>query len=181
MLHLIFQFLSVEGNHLIEVDLLATRQDADLAAIFGVLGTSQHGGAQLCALCEVLLIVHGMAEAQPGIAGNGQAGQGFQQADRPVPPLILQILMFQLPVPRQRNGQFRPLQLVFRQFLRDIHPVGTHTHGDQGVVVPFLGGRHHADVNMDVRRRQLSSWNTFSNSPKYCWMCPSTASISSSV
>ena len=25
------------------------------------------------------------------------------------------------------------------------------------------------------------SWNTFSNLPKYCWMCPSTASISSSV
>ena len=53
---------------------------------------SQNGGAQLCVLCKVLLIVHGMAETQPSIAGNGQSGQGFQQADGPVPPLILQIL-----------------------------------------------------------------------------------------
>ena len=74
---LIFQFIPVERNHLIEVDLLAARQDADLAAIFSVLGACQNGGAQLCALCKVLLIVHGMAEAQPGIAGNGQAGQCF--------------------------------------------------------------------------------------------------------
>ena len=31
----------------------------------------------------------------------------------------------------------RPLQLVFGQFLRDIHPVGTHTHRNQRVVIPF--------------------------------------------
>ena len=91
MLHLIFQFIPVERDHLIEVDLLAIRQDADLAAIFGVLGTGQHGGAKLCVLCKVILIVHGMAKAQPGIAGNGKSGQGFQQANGPVPPLVLQI------------------------------------------------------------------------------------------
>ena len=155
MRHLIFQFLSVEGDHLIEVDLLAARQDANLAAIFGVLWACQNGSAQLCALCKVLLIVHGMAEAQPGIAGNGQASQGFQQADWPIPPLILQILALQLPVSRQRDGKFRPLQLVFGQLLRHIHPMSAHTHGDQGVVVPLLGGRHHADVHMDVGGRKL--------------------------
>ena len=181
---LVFQFIPVERDHLIEVDLLATGQDTDLAAIFGILGTGQNGSAQLCILCKVLFIVHGMAEAQPSIAGNGQAGQGFQQTNGPVPPLIFQILTLQLPVPRQRDGKFRPLQLVFRQFFGHIHPVSAHTHGDQGVVVPFLGGRHHADVHVDVRGRQLMEHIleiTFSKSPKYCWMCPSMASISSSV
>ena len=152
---LIFQFIPVERNHLIEVDLLATRQDADLAAIFGILGTSQNGGAQLCVLCKILLIVHGMAEAQPGIAGNGKAGQGFQQANGPVPPLILHRFLNQLPVRRQRDSQLRPLQLVFCQFFRHIHPVSTHTHGDQGIIVPLLSGRHDADVHMDVRGDQL--------------------------
>ena len=152
---LIFQFIPVERNHLIEVDLLAARQSADLAAIFGILGTSQNGGAQLCVLCKILLIVHGMAEAQPGIAGNGKAGQGFQQADGPVPLFVFHGLLIQLPVRRQGNGQLRPLQLIFRQFLRHIHPVSAHAHGDQGAVVPLLRGRHHADVHMDVGRNQL--------------------------
>ena len=152
---LIFQFIPVERNHLIEVDLLATRQDADLAAIFGILGTSQNGGAQLCVLCKILLIVHGMAEAQPGIAGNGKAGQGFQQADGPVPLFVFHGLLIQLPVRRQGNGQLRPLQLVFRQFLRHIHPVSTHAHRYQCVIVPLIRGWNNADVHMDVRRNQL--------------------------
>ena len=151
----VLQLVPVEGEHLVEVDLLAARQGADLAAVLRPLGGRENGGAQLRVLCKVLLIVHGMAETQPSIAGNGQSGLGFQQADGPVPPLILQILMLQLPVPRQRDGQLRPLQLVFRQRPRHIHPVGAHAHGDQGVVVPLLGGRHHADVHMDVRGRQL--------------------------
>ncbi len=179
MVQLIFQSHPVERNHLIEVDLLAARQGADLAAILGTLGTGQNGGAQLRVLCKMLLIVHGMAEAQPGIAGNGKAGQDFQQANGPVPPLILHGFLIQLPVRRQGDSQLRPLQLVFRQFLRHIHPVSTHAHGDQGVIVPLLRGRHDADVHMDVG--ETSSWNTFSNLPKYCSMCPSTASISSSV
>ena len=53
------------------------------------------------------------------------------------------------------KGQLRPLQLVFRQFLRNIHPVGAHAHSDQRVVVPLPGGRYHADVHMDVRGDQL--------------------------
>ena len=96
-----------------------------------------------------------MTEAQPGIAGNGQAGQGFQQTNGPVPSLILQVLMLQFPVPRQRDGKLRPLQLVFGQFFRHIHPVGTHAHGDQGVVIPFLRRRNNADVHMNVWGRKL--------------------------
>ena len=155
MFQFIVQLVLIKRNDLIEVDLLAARQSADLAAIFGILGTSQNGGAQLCVLCKILLIVHGMAEAQPGIAGNGKAGQGFQQADGPVPLFVFHGLLIQLPVRRQGNGQLRPLQLVFRQFLRHIHPVSTHTHGDQGIIVPLLSGRHDADVHMDVRGDQL--------------------------
>ncbi len=123
--HLIFQFIPVEGDHLIEVDLLAARQDADLAAIFGILGAGQNGSAQLCVLCKVLLIVHGMAEAQPGIAGNGQAGQGFQQADGPVPPLILQILMLQLPVPSAARWPAPPAPACIRP-VPPVHSSGGH-------------------------------------------------------
>ena len=126
--HFKLQFIPVEGDHLIEVDLLAARQDADFAAIFGVLGAGQNSGAQLCVLCKGLLIVHGMAEAQPGIAGNGQTGQDFQQANGPIPPLILHRFLIQLPVPRQGDGKLRPFQLVFRQFLRHLHAVSAHTH-----------------------------------------------------
>ena len=53
------------------------------------------------------------------------------------------------------DGKLRPLQLIFRQFLRHIHPVGAHTHGDQSVVVPFLRRRNNADVHMDVGGNQL--------------------------
>ena len=119
------------------------------------MGAGENGGTQLRIFRKVFLIVHGMTEAQPGVAGNGQAGQNLQQADGPVPLFVFHGLLIQLPVRRQRDSQLRPLQLVFRQFLRHIHPVSTHTHGDQGVIVPLLSGRHHADVHMDVWRNQL--------------------------
>ena len=155
MLHFILQLVPVEGNHLIEVDLLAARQDAELAAILRTLGASQNNGTQLCVLRKGFLIIHGVTEAQPGIAGNGQASQNFQQANGPVPPLILHRFFVQLPAFRQGDGKLRPLQLVFRQLLGHIHPVGSHAHGDQGVVVPLLRGRHHADVHMDVGGNDL--------------------------
>ena len=155
MLHFIVQFIPVEGDHLIEVDLLAARQGADLAALLCTLGAGENGGTQLRIFRKVFLIVHGMTEAQPGVAGNGQAGQNLQQADGPVPLFVFHGLLIQLPVRRQRDSQLRPLQLVFRQFLRHIHPVSAHAHGDQGAVVPLLRGRHHADVHMDVGRNQL--------------------------
>ena len=153
--HLIFQFIPIEGDHLIEVDLLAARQDTDLAALLRPLGAGENGGAQLRVLRKGLLIVHSMTEAQPGVAGNRQAGQNLQQADGPVPRFVFHGLLIQLPVRRQGDGKFRPLQFVFSQFLRHIHPVSTHTHGDQGVVVPLLSGRHHADVHMDVGGNDL--------------------------
>ena len=155
MFQFIVQLVLIKRNDLIEVDLLAARQSADLAAVLRTLGAGENGGAQLRVFCKVLLIVHGMTEAQPGITGNGQTSQGFQQADGPVPLFVFHGLLIQLPVRRQGNGQLCPLQLVFRQFLWHIHPVGAHAHGDQGVIVPLLSGRHHADVHMDVRGNDL--------------------------
>ena len=152
---LILQLVPVEGDHLIEVDLLAAGQGADLAALLRPLRAGQDGGAQLRIRCKRLLIVHGVAPAQPGIAGNGQTGQGFQQTNGPVPPIVFHVLLLQLPALGQGDGQLRPLQLVFRQFLRHIHLVSAHTHGDQGVVVPLTRGRYHADVHMNVRGTQL--------------------------
>ena len=155
MFQFIVQLVLIKRNDLIEVDLLAARQGADLAALLCTLGAGENGGTQLRIFRKVLLVIHGMSKAQPGIAGNGKAGQGFQQADGPVPLFVFHGLLIQLPVRRQGNGQLRPLQLIFRQFLRHIHPVSAHAHGDQGAVVPLLRGRHHADVHMDVGRNQL--------------------------
>lgn len=88
MLHLIFHLIMIERDHLIEVDLLAARQSANFAAFFHSLETGQNSGAELRVLCKRRLLVHRVAKAQPGIVGNGQAGQYFQEANRPVPPLI---------------------------------------------------------------------------------------------
>ena len=33
--------------------------------------------------------------------------------------------------------------------------MSAHAHGDQGVIVSLLSGRHHADVHMDVRGNDL--------------------------
>ena len=155
MFQFIVQLVLIKRNDLIEVDLLAARQGADLAALLCTLGAGENGGTQLRIFRKVLLVIHGMSKAQPSVAGNGKAGQGFQQADGPVPLFVFHGLLIQLPVRRQGNGQLRPLQLIFRQFLRHIHPVSAHAHGDQGAVVPLLRGRHHADVHMDVERNQL--------------------------
>ena len=152
---LIFQFIPVERNHLIEVDLLAARQSADLAAILRTLGTDQGSSTQFGVVCKWFPVLHCMTMSQPTVTVDGQTGQGFQQADGPVPLFVFHGLLIQLPVRRQRDSQLRPLQLVFRQFLRHIHPVSAHAHGDQGAVVPLLRGRHHADVHMDVGRNQL--------------------------
>ena len=96
-----------------------------------------------------------MTMPQPTVTVDGQTSQGFQQTNGPVPLFVFHGLLIQLPVRRQRDSQLRPLQLVFRQFLRHIHPVSAHAHGDQGVIVSLLSGRHHADVHMDVRGNDL--------------------------
>ena len=155
MLHLILHLIPIERDHLIEVDLLAARQSAEFAAFLHALETGQNSGAEFRILCKRRLLVHCVAKAQPGIAGNGQAGQHFQETNRPVPPLILQGFLIQFPIRWQSNGQFRSLQLVFRQFFRHIHSVSTHTHRYQCVIVPLIRGRNNADVHMDVRGNQL--------------------------
>ena len=63
MLHLIFHFILIERDHLIEVDLLAVRQSADLAAFLHALGTGQNSGSELRVLCKRRLLVHRMAKA----------------------------------------------------------------------------------------------------------------------
>ena len=155
MLHLILHLIMIERDHLIEVDLLAARQSADFAAFLHALGTGQNSGGELRVLCKRRLLVHCVAKAQPGIVGNGQASQHFQETNRPVPPLILQGFLIQFPIRWQSDGQLCSLQLVFRQFLRHIHPMSTHAHRYQCVIVPLIRGWNNADVHMDVRRNQL--------------------------
>ena len=155
MFQFIVQFIRIKRNDLIEVDLLAARQSADLTAVLRTLGIDQGRSAQFRVFRKGFPVLHCMTMTQPAVTVDGQTGQGLQQADGPVPPLIFHGLLIQLPIRRQCNGQLRPLQLVFRQFLRHIHPVGAHTHGDQSVVVPFLRRRNNADVHMDVGGNQL--------------------------
>ena len=164
MLHLILHLIMIERDHLIEVDLLAARQSADFAAFLHALGTGQNSGGELRVLCKRRLLVHCVAKAQPGIVGNGQASQHFQETNRPVPPLILQGFLIQFPIRWQSDGQLCSLQLVFRQFLRHIHPMSTHAHRYQCVIVPLIrGGTTQMSTWMSG---ETSSWNTFSNSPK---------------
>ena len=72
MFQFIVQLVLIKRNDLIEVDLLAARQGADLAALLCTLGAGENGGTQLRIFRKVLLVIHGMSKAQPGIAGNGQ-------------------------------------------------------------------------------------------------------------
>ena len=155
MFQFIVQLVLIKRNDLIEVDLLAARQGADLAAILRILGTDQGSSTQFGVVCKWFPVLHCMTMSQPTVTVDGQTGQGFQQADGPVPLFVFHGLLIQLPVRRQRDSQLRPLQLIFHQLLRHIHPVSAHTHGDQGAIVPLLSGRHHADVHMDVWRNQL--------------------------
>ena len=155
MFQFIVQLVLIKRNDLIEVDLLAARQSADLAAILRTLGTDQGSSTQFGVVCKWFPVLHCMTMPQPAVTVDGQTGQGFQQADGPVPLFVFHGLLIQLPVRKQRDSQLRPLQLVFRQFLRHIHPVSAHAHGDQGVIVSLLSGRHHADVHMDVRGNDL--------------------------
>ena len=156
MLQFILQFVPIERNYLIEVDLLAAGQSADLASVpDNILRAHQKCAAERRVLRKRRLLVHRVTKAQPGIAGNGQAGEHLQKANGPVPPLILQGFLIQFPVLRQGDGQLRPLQLIFRQFLRHIHPVGAHAHRHQRVVVPRLRGRNNTDVHMNVGGNQL--------------------------
>ena len=155
MFQFIVQFIRIKRNDLIEVDLLAARQGADLAAIFRILGTDQGSSTQFGVVCKWFPVLHCMTMPQPTVTVDGQTSQGFQQTNGPVPLFVFHGLLIQLPVRRQRDSQLRPLQLVFRQFLRHIHPVSAHAHGDQGVIVSLLSGRHHADVHMDVRGNDL--------------------------
>lgn len=86
--------------------------------------------------------------------GSRQPGQDLQQADGPVPVLVGQRLLIQLPA-RQGDGQLRPLQLVLGQLLGHMHGVGAHAHGHQGVVISVLSRRDQTDIHVDVRGLQL--------------------------
>ena len=72
MFQFIVQLVLIKRNDLIEVDLLAARQGADLAALLCTLGAGENGGTQLRIFRKVLLVIHGMSKAQPSVAGNGQ-------------------------------------------------------------------------------------------------------------
>ena len=148
---LVLQFITIERNYLIEVNFFATRQDANLAAILCTLRSSQHSGTEICIFCKILLIIHGMSKSQPGVTGNGQASQCFQQTYGPVPLLIFEILFFYFPIFWQSNGKLCSLQLVFCKFLWHIHSVNTHPHSNQCVVISFFRRRNNTNIHMYVR------------------------------
>ena len=95
-----------------------------------------------------------MAEAQPGIAGNGKAGQGFQQADGPVPLFVFHGLLIQLPVRRQGNGQLdvykRQAEHGWASLMLSVWFVG-------GIVLMSIGavGLYIGKIYKEVKRRPL--------------------------
>ena len=156
MFQFILQFVPIERNYLIEVDLLTTGQNADLAAFpDNILWAHQKCAAECRVLRKRRLLVHCVTKTQPGILRNGQAGQHFQEANGPVPPLILQGFLIQFPILRQSDGQLRSLQFVLGQLLRHIHPVSAHAHRHQCVIAALLRRRHNADIHMNVGGNQL--------------------------
>ena len=64
---LILQLLPVQGDDLVEVDLLSAGKMTEKAFLPDILRLSQDRAAELCVLCKGPLIVHGVTPAQPCI------------------------------------------------------------------------------------------------------------------
>ena len=65
--HLILQLLPVQGDDLVEVDLLSAGKMTEKAFLPDILRLSQDRAAELCVLCKGPLIVCGVTPAQPCI------------------------------------------------------------------------------------------------------------------
>ena len=79
MFQFIVQLVLIKRNDLIEVDLLAARQSADLAAILRTLGTDQGSSTQFGVVCKWFPVFHGMTMPQPAVTVDGQTSQNFSR------------------------------------------------------------------------------------------------------
>ena len=148
----VVELVAVERDDLIEIDLVAVRQEADrIVSLY--LRPDDEGGGQLGAFGVVVRpAVDGMPPAEPCIILDRQTCEAFQQVDRPV---VLLVVLVDLPVGRQGNRELGAFELVLGELFLHVHAVRPHPEGDEHVVIPFLGRIDDADVQMDVRRDNL--------------------------
>ena len=148
----VVELVAVERDDLIEIDLVAVRQGTDRVVSL-YLRSDNQGGGQLGVLGVVVCpAVDGMPPAEPSVVLDRQTCEALQQADRPV---VLLVVLVDLPVGRQGNREFRAFELVLGELFWHVHAVRPHPEGDEHVVVPFLGRIDDADVQMDIRRDNL--------------------------
>ena len=88
-----------------------------------------------------------MPPAEPCIILDRQTCEALQQADRPV---VLLVVLVDLPVGRQGNREFRAFELVLGELFWHVHAVRPHPEGDEHVVVPFLGRIDDTYIQMDI-------------------------------
>lgn len=88
MLQFVLQLIPIQRNNLVEVDFRTVRKLTEMEVFCGALQPNQNRGAKPGIFCEGLLIVHGMAPAQPGIRCDGQSGQHLQQTNWPIPSFV---------------------------------------------------------------------------------------------
>ena len=143
----VVELVAVERDDLIEIDLVAVRQEADrIVSLY--LRPDDEGGGQLGAFGVVVRpAVDGMPPAEPCIILDRQTCEAFQQVDRPV---VLLVVLVDLPVGRQGNRELGAFELVLGELFWDVHAVRPHPEGDEHVVVPFLGRIDDTYIQMDV-------------------------------
>ena len=150
MFPLKLDFLPIEGDDLIEVYRLPVGKGTDRGGVAKYAGGQQHHAAELGVVgMAVLRTVDGMPPAQPGVVEHRIPGQGFQDAHRPEPMLVLPGVLIQVPVWGQIDQQLRPGLVL----LRRVHGVSAHSHRNKGVVVVIFSGRNDANIQMDIFSR----------------------------
>ena len=143
----VVELVAVERDDLIEIDLVAVRQEADrIVSLY--LRPDDEGGGQLGAFGVVVRpAVDGMPPAEPCIILDRQTCEAFQQVDRPV---VLLVVLVDLPVGRQGNRELGAFELVLGELSGDVHAVRPHPEGDEHVVVPFLSRIDDTYIQMDI-------------------------------
>ena len=152
MFQFIFEFVLVERDDLIEIDLIPIGQNTDIAAaLFDLTADNQCGGER-----GILRVggsgINRVPPAEPCIVLDWQSCEILQQVDRPV--MLLGTLM-NVPVGRQCNRKLGTLKFVLRKIIGHDHPMCPHSEGDKHIVVALLGRLDDADVQMDVGRYDL--------------------------
>ena len=149
---LVFEFVLVKRDDLIEVDVIPVGENADVAAALFDLTADEQGTAECGALSVGRSAVNRVSPAEPSVVLDWQTCELFQQADRPV---MLLCILVDVPVARQGDCKLGTFEFALRKLCGHVHAVRAHPEGDEHIVAALLGRLDNADVQMDVRRDDL--------------------------